>query len=256
MINLLISHGNLNDAWSACHPPGSENVAISASEPSAEEAITYNGITCDSPLNTWSAAKKFGEDVIRAKGKRLDYVLYRNAGRGVAGGLRPQDCTVVAMEPVRSLGCSLTDHFGVEALFEISSSSSLGKPTGTDASEPRRSSDLALEPIPSRPPPSQVITLARAAITIYSQRSFKSSHIQLLVFAMSLVGIPVLSVAASFQPIKWLNWIFVLLGIGNGVVGATFLYTGFVGGRWEKSALQNVLNDMAIELDRIGRSHG
>ena len=52
-------------------------------------------------------------------------------------------------------------------------------------------------------------------------------------FTLCLAAIPVLAIGASFQPLKYLNWIFVLLGVALGWLGTTMLYVGFVGGRWE-----------------------
>jgi sphingomyelin phosphodiesterase 2 len=138
----------------------------------------------------------------------------------------------------------LSDHFGVEAQFAFTSFSE-------DTSKSPDHADEVL--IPARPHSREAVALALAAITIYASHSHTAHKSQLMLFGASLIGIPVLSVAGSFQPLKWLNWIFILLGIGNGVVGATMLYTGFVGGRWERSAIKNVMGDMAIELERSDR---
>ena len=238
VMNLLLSHGRLTDSWIVTHPQASQPNVSSA--PTAQEAITVNGMTCDNPLNTWSAGKRFGDDIVRQKGKRLDYVLYRRPDRYRAEkkrALLATQCEVTATEEVRSLGCSLSDHFGVEAVLTF---------PRTDELE-----DDSDELIPERPSSAETIRLALAAIAIYSGRSMSASKAQLGLFCLSLIGIPVLGVAASFQPIRWLNWIFVLLGIGTGAGGATMLYTGFVGGRWETSAIKNTLSDMSVELERL-----
>lgn len=60
--------------------------------------------------------------------------------------------------------------------------------------------------------------------------------------------VPILAVAASFQPLRYLGWLFVLLGVAVGAGGATMLYTGFVGGQWEAGALRNVITEMDSEL--------
>lgn len=237
-MNLLLSHGQLTDSWIVTHPQASQpNVS---STPTAQEAITVNGMTCDNPLNTWQAGKRFGDDIIRQKGKRLDYILYRRPDRYRAEKKRAilaTQCEVTATEEIPSLGCSLSDHFGVEAVLAFPRTNEL-----------ENDSD---ELIPERPSSAETIRLALAAIAIYSGRSESASKVQLGLFCLSLVGIPVLSVAACFQPVRWLNWIFVLLGIATGAGGATMLYTGFVGGRWETSAVKNTLSDMSVELDRL-----
>jgi sphingomyelin phosphodiesterase 2 len=40
------------------------------------------------------------------------------------------------------------------------------------------------------------------------------------------------------------------------VGGATFLYTGFVGGQWEAGQLRNVILEMEAELERLRRAPG
>lgn len=238
VMNLLLSHGGLSDSWAVANPP--ESLRANSEAPTAEEAIEINGITCDSPLNTWSAGKRFGEDIIRQKGKRLDYVLFRQAeghAHRQRASLCPIECGVTATEIMPRTGVSLSDHFGVETRFILKAN---GTKTPSDA-----------ELVPPRPSSREAITLAIAAITLYSTRSAASAKAQLSLFGLSLVAVPILSVASVFQPQAWLNWIFVLLGVGTGVGGATMLYTGFVGGRWEKSAIKNVLADMGVELERL-----
>lgn len=223
----------------AANPP--ESLRAISDTPSAEEAIEINGITCDSPLNTWSAGKRFGEDIMRQKGKRLDYILYRRANNTVRkerAGLHPLGCGVTATEIMPRTGVSMSDHFGIETLFTF-------KPFDSD--------EEAAGPIPARPAPREAITLALAAITLYSSRATASAKKQLSLFGLALLAVPILSVASVWQPKPWLNWVFVLLGVGTGVGGATMLYTGFVGGRWETSAIKNVLADMSVELGRLER---
>ena len=238
VMSLLLSHAKLSDSWAVANPP--ESLRAISDAPTAEEAVEVNGITCDSPLNTWSSGKRFGEDIIRQKGKRLDYILFRRAEnyrRKERAALQAKECSVAATEILPRTGVSMSDHFGVETLFTF-------KSLGTDDAQDET-------PIPTRPTSREAITLALAAITLYASRSAQSAKAQLTLFGLSLLAIPVLSVASVWQPKPWLNWIFVLLGVGTGVGGATMLYTGFVGGRWERSAIKNVLADMSVELARL-----
>jgi sphingomyelin phosphodiesterase 2 len=51
---------------------------LTCSEPAtAQEAIDRLGMTCDSPLNSYSAGKKLQDVAKKWKGKRLDYIFYR-----------------------------------------------------------------------------------------------------------------------------------------------------------------------------------
>lgn len=247
-VNLLLSNGHLSDVWSTCHPPES-HIDSSQRQIDAQDAVTCNGITCDNPLNSFSAEKTFNGDVTRDQGKRLDYIMYRR-GRGTESTVKAHECKVMAVDERVHVQtkegkkeCSLTDHFGVEGLFEFSHAST------SSLVDPPISHTL----IPPRPSPREVLTLTCAALTVYIRHSAQLSVRQLRLFGLAILSIPILGVAASFQPLKYLNWIFVLLGIGAGAGGATMLYTGFIGGRWEQSALKNAKRDMEVELGRLER---
>lgn len=247
VMSLLMSQGRLNDSWTATHPPASTSIASPSTPISAQDAITYNGITCDNPINSFSAAKTFDEEVTRAQGKRLDYILFRSPLKGKGRGgldsqLRCRDSAVTATELVPLTNYSLSDHFGVDSTFTFA------------AQEAADDTDEKL--VPPRSSPIQHMQLTLAALSQYAAHAEKMSKSQLGIFAVCIAMIPGLSVAASFQPLRWLNWIFTLLGIANGALGATMLYTGFVGGRWEMSALKNAIKDMTLELDRYQRGEG
>ena len=213
VIELLIARGELGDAWAATH-----KAPASTTPPSPSDAIAVNGVTCDSPLCSYTAGKHLSEFAERGRGKRLDYVLFR--------GLTCVESAVVMTE--RCGAFSLSDHFGVEARF-VAGASEVPRAMSTETLD--RASDALAEAM--------------------RQSAIKSRQ-QLQVFGACVALIPLLPIAASFQPLKFLNWTFVLLGILNGFGGATMLYVGFVFGRWERSALKNVL----WELDARRRSRG
>lgn len=250
VIQLLLSQGELSDSWVAAHPP--EASSAPSNPITAQDAITYHGITCDNPINSFSAAKRFDEQVTRAQGKRLDYILYRSPTSHIDSVQKPippkrlhhLTCVashVTATELVPGASYSLSDHFGIESTFQLT-------PLPSDT-EP----GAYVAPIPARPPAPEHMRVTIEALIQYSTHVERLSRRQLGIFAACLALIPGISVAASFQPIKWLNWVFVILGIANGALGATMLYTGFVGGRWEMSALKNAIKDMTLELERYER---
>ena len=86
------------------------------------------------------------------------------------------------------------------------------------------------------------------------RHSLANSTAQLYLFALALVLVPAWAIAASFQPRRYLGWLFVLLGVATGAGGATMLYTGFVGGQWEAGALKNIMAEMEAELARLRRA--
>lgn len=146
-MSIIREHGHLTDAWSASHEhgflPDPENDEVD----SPHEAIEEYGVTADSPLNTYSAAKRLEGIAARWKGKRLDYILYRGPARfhrrwrrrgeqtpvtGLLNGktifddpfdniptLRCTSSKVVMMNKVPGFNMSLSDHFGVEATLLI-----------------------------------------------------------------------------------------------------------------------------------------
>ena len=115
---------------------------------------------------------------------------------------------------------------------------------------------MAGRPILDPPAPLTLAALSRSHSLLTSSyaHSISSSRSQLKILALTILLVPILAIAASFQPLNFLAWIFVLLGIANGAVGATMLYSGFVGGRWEAGALQNVLGEMEDALEGMDHS--
>lgn len=100
--------------------------------PTALLNLTENGITCDSPLNTWRWDKVTQKQLLKGefvdddeelsnvpdfKGKRLDYIFL--GGAGVEARQRQQwkvETVNVGMTRRHpKLRCSLSDHFSVEA---------------------------------------------------------------------------------------------------------------------------------------------
>lgn len=134
---LLSAHAPVRDVWRVVHPDSSLGPADNAAEkargrpvPTAEHNVRENGATSDSAYNTWrwSAAlqKQLGPgkkptavppDSIDPRGKRLDYIFAGSGdGRSLDGGGWVVKRVAVGMrDPHPVLGCSLSDHFSVEA---------------------------------------------------------------------------------------------------------------------------------------------
>lgn len=242
-MRILLQHGSLHDAWAETHPAPPSITSSTHRALSPEQVIVKHGITCDSPLNTYSIPKlaKRGphdETVIRG-GKRLDYVLYRSP---TSSGfrLRCERTETTLTELVPGLGVSYSDHFGLEATLSFI-------PT---------SASSITSALPAPPPAfsTQDLRHCLSNLSTCYRHSSATSTLHLKLFGLALVLIPVLSLAASYQPLKYLNWIWVLLGIANGVGGATMLYVGFVGGYWEMGALRNVMAEMEGEIERRARA--
>ncbi|KAK3382915.1 Endonuclease/exonuclease/phosphatase [Lasiosphaeria ovina] len=133
---LITAHAPVRDTWRILHPDSSVGPADHPPErarrrpiPTAEFNIRENGAASDGPYNTWrwpkAQQKRLGvgkpdlpvsPDTIDSRGKRLDYVF---AGCGdvaaLGGGWVVSRVSVGMMVRHPELGCSLSDHFAVEA---------------------------------------------------------------------------------------------------------------------------------------------
>ena len=232
MLELLSSVGQLTDAWHVRNPTLHSN-------PSPQEAIRLNGMTCDSPLCSYSAGKHLATHAVRHHGKRLDYIYFRPARQTQITCI---DTKVSLTSLVPGQSFSFSDHFGVEAAFSISSAPIEASQQQTGSyKKPGVIASSKLE---------QIID----GLTIHRThaRSLARYNLQLLGVSAAL-GIFGLPIACSFQPLAYLNWLFVLLATGCGALGATMLYVGFVGGNWEANALSNAIEELEEELRRPDR---
>ena len=154
-IAILRSHASLNDSFLSTHPQANTSPTL---PPSHHTALSTYGMTCDSPINTYSQGKPIPHEVSSRGGKRLDYIFYRqpevarrrpliwgyrdnsdhSAGYQGAGHieegkplqqslssapkLRCLKSEVVMTERVPGQSFSFSDHFGVLSIFHIEDS--------------------------------------------------------------------------------------------------------------------------------------
>ena len=137
---IITSHAPVHDAWRILHPTSSLGPAHYAPEaarkvpvPTAAFNVRENGVTSDSVFNTWRWTTKqrrlasrspeaaiVPPDAIDKPGKRLDYVLVGVPDESPDGaGWVVKDARVGMVEPHPTLGCSLSDHFSVEATLAL-----------------------------------------------------------------------------------------------------------------------------------------
>ncbi|KDE03057.1 hypothetical protein MVLG_06446 [Microbotryum lychnidis-dioicae p1A1 Lamole] len=242
IMRILESGASLSDAWALTNqaPPSITSIAHRNLTP--VQTMLVHGITCDSPLNTYSAAKlakRHPRDETRIRGgKRLDYILFRSPPTA-SSKLQVESTKIVLTEPVPGLGVSYSDHFGLAATFSFQPQT----PTTEHVSHSNQGSGGSISSEDLSTMLKNLMMAYRYALE-YQKRQF-----QLFVLALFLV--PVLAIAASYQPLRGaLSWLFVVLGTAVGASGATMLYTGFVGGNWERGALRNVIADIEAEMER------
>ncbi|KAJ5966612.1 Endonuclease/exonuclease/phosphatase [Penicillium waksmanii] len=136
---LITAQSPVRDVWRELHPDSSVGAAIDAVErarnrpiPSAEYNLVENGATCDGSFNTWRWSEALrkqldkGQDVTIDKdapdprAKRLDYIFVGDGG--YAPEFPPsrwsvESAKVGMTQRHPTLGCSLSDHFAVEAVI-------------------------------------------------------------------------------------------------------------------------------------------
>ncbi|KAK3354977.1 DNase I-like protein [Neurospora tetraspora] len=137
---IVTSHAPVRDVWRILHPDSSVGPAHHHAEkargrpvPTAEFNILENCATSDGPFNTWRWLPKqqkrlgIGKPEVTVdpstpdlRGKRLDYI-FAGAGDVVAngGGWVVKRAAVGMMMRHPELGCSLSDHFAVEATLKF-----------------------------------------------------------------------------------------------------------------------------------------
>lgn len=197
------------------------------------DALILHGVTSGSPSNTYSSnfIHKSKSESKRDNGKKLDYILASPEVSAVHSEVAFTGRTVDEHKSGRRDSKSFSDHFGISAL-------------------------LSFETPPVRPSSEGIPMQHRQSLEDLHKvlcARIETSHVE-ATRLMGLFGWCVLvslgsPVAASFQPLRWLNWIFPLLSTAAGIAGATALYAGFVGGRWERNGLRSVAQEVKGELD-------
>lgn len=138
---ILTAHAPIRDVWRVLHPQSSLGAAASEPleksrrrpTPSAEFNLVENGATSNNVYNTWRWPRAEQARLGPGKplqlippmtpdphGKRLDYIFTSTAARelddqGTIGGWVVRDARVGMLARHPELGCSLSDHFSVEA---------------------------------------------------------------------------------------------------------------------------------------------
>ncbi|CDU26447.1 related to ISC1-Inositol phosphoSphingolipid phospholipase [Sporisorium scitamineum] len=281
VIGLLRHIGGLYDSFLDSHPQlpelamslepeepltrvGSRGSRSSSTHrPDPHRAIQELGVTCDSPLNTWTAGKKLDERATRGAGKRLDYVLFRgpvdqssipeaaestsltvtlanSASSSSRGRLACKSSSVVIVDIVPGLQCSYSDHFGVESVFDILDHTTTSTLTTAQADSTSRKTAQH-----------RILTSSLHALAggFAASRSNQMSHFYVFGAALLLaIGLIVVSI---FQPLGGVNPVFVPLAVVAGWAGTTMLYSAVVWGEWEKRTLRTVMEMIELELNYL-----
>lgn len=251
---MLRQVGGLTDVYLATHPSVPElAVTLSVAEgespstlPDPARGIAELGVTCDSPLNTWTAGKALDPRAKRGAGKRLDYIYYsapRVAGDVYSrlaspsqsihlGHLTPVSCDVTFTDSIPLHNLSYTDHFGVEAVFALTPAS----PAATTAEvAAEASADTRADAVEGRTARAiECLNASIAALVRGLQQAEANQRLWLAGFLAALLFAIGLCIGSGFQPQRGVGAIFTFFAVVAGFGGTTMLYTGLIWGEWEK----------------------
>ncbi|CAO1631803.1 unnamed protein product [Parajaminaea phylloscopi] len=255
-VALLRDFGGLSDAFLDTHPelpPQATSLRTPDGRghdlPDPQRCIDELGVTCDSPLNTWTAGKKLDPRARAGAGKRLDYVFYRGPTMtpttaltsSSPGRIRPSECSVVFTELIPGAQMSYTDHFGVEAVFQVLSE-------GDDPATHRPLNILTNKQI------GMTLSSASSALQAYLSTSRQTQRSHILGFAACVtlaLGLIVGTPFVGYRGYSFWAAIAVLLATAAGWGGTTLLYSGVIWGEWEKRAVRTVLESIDLALQGL-----
>ncbi|KAI8980807.1 Endonuclease/exonuclease/phosphatase, partial [Pilobolus umbonatus] len=115
---ILTEHGFMVDTWLEVKKDGLEDDfrLLHSNDLAPSECIQRFGITCDSPVNTWSKHFLKQHPYNHNIGDRLDYIYYRRTPHMTCLQSR-----VVMVDLIPNTAMSYSDHFGVHSIFNIKS---------------------------------------------------------------------------------------------------------------------------------------
>lgn len=256
-ISLLRSLGGLSDSFLYLNPQLSwESVSLlpsttTSTNPNlsindsnlfeARRSIKELGVTCDSPLNTWTSGKPLDSNAIKGSGKRLDYIFWRSPEESPQSTnqthhhhpevdeesyeLLPIQTSVTFLEKIPGLGISYSDHFGLETTFKIQLKSPSILTSETQTLAQLENSPNLLEILNT----SSTILSSALLISRIKQKKYLSFFALILTMALGLIVFSILGNGGLW------NGVYCLLAIVMGWGGTTLLYSGVIWSEWERS---------------------
>jgi sphingomyelin phosphodiesterase 2 len=217
---------------------------------SASDCIRLFGVTCDSPLDTWTQHDLKQEPYAKDIGDRLDYIFYRRTPQ-----ITCQQSKVAMEQYIPQTQMSFSDHFAVHSVFTIT----------TDANRALANElDAPLAPQLARPDYSllkaetldemiAVLQLDLAKVTTTANRLLFLCGISVfLVFALYVMQI-VLPYYYNYSEVAILasSILCGLLLIVFSMLAIVCLVVGFVFGKMEQRSLRQYLIDITVCADML-----
>ncbi|KAF8976779.1 hypothetical protein BGZ46_007975, partial [Entomortierella lignicola] len=117
VVQLITKHGGMTDSWIKVHSEPRDPIPSGLTP---EEGVAIMGVTCDTPLNTWTKHTWLNYLTNDPIGERLDYIFYKETPE-----MKCTSVKVAVREQISGIGepnaglKNYSDHFGVNAIFTI-----------------------------------------------------------------------------------------------------------------------------------------
>ncbi|KAG0027681.1 phospholipase C type enzyme [Podila clonocystis] len=251
VVGLLTKRGGLTDSWTKMHP-APINPVPSGLTP--EEGVAIMGVTCDTPLNTWTKHTWINHHTNDAIGERLDYIFYRETPEFSCSHVE-----VAVMEQISGIGAAnsgsknYSDHFGVNAKFLLKPAVyHFENRAGASVSDPF-SSPVIPTTKGGAPDEMPVETLEEILLLLqqYSAMTLRKPKLELKVtIPLSIITQIALIIGNFFVETRWVAGILTVIvgALGAGWI-SHFLYA-FLYGRETEGTYKNLIDEVQESLDR------
>lgn len=206
----------LQDAWESRHGEFSGDL----SEMTPEQQIEEAGVTCNSRLNSWRATRPLSDAC------RLDYIFFDSSRATV---LEARVCFTELCE--HAGGVSVSDHFGVAAVFEL---------TGRDTSRHRKVPSATLDTMYGE---------FLALVQTYKVTSITQARVRNWHFVGSILVVIGLLVSvwwAAADNRAYVGFIYILAAVVIAVTGVVDGLIGYLFGNTEMRALLELESELEL----------
>jgi sphingomyelin phosphodiesterase 2 len=242
----------MTDSWFEMHTDSMTDTIdrYERNQLSASDCIQLFGITCDSPLNTWSQHYLKQEPYAKDIGDRLDYIFYRRTPQ-----ITCQQSKVVMEQYIPQTQISFSDHFAVHSVFTITTEANrtfaneLDAPLASQLARP----DYSLLKAEGLDAMIAVLQLDLTKATTTANKLLLLCGISVLM----IFGLFVLQVVVPFYysesqaAILLSSTLCGLLLIVFSMLAIVCLVVGFVFGRMEQRSLRQYLIDISLCAEMI-----
>ncbi|KAG0244866.1 Endonuclease/exonuclease/phosphatase [Mortierella sp. GBAus27b] len=258
VVQLMIRQGGLTDSWIRLHPEPRDPIPSGLTP---EEGVSIMGVTCDTPLNSWSKHTWLNYLTNDPIGERLDYIFYRETPEMVCTSVE-----VAVRDQVSGIGKpnsglkNLTDHFGVHAKFSIKPAVyhfQDRKPIGTTLAQSESSASVAATSqqetnSPAKKDGLSADALEKVLLVLTQHRDKAQARFDMelkVAFPLMLVGTLGLIIGLFWIRPRWVAGIvsIVLGALSSGWI-VHFLY-GFLYGGETISSYTNIIQEVQTVLD-------